>query len=131
MVYTIKEAAAKTELAPHTLRYYEEEKLLPYVKRDANGYRIYTEEDLSWIEVISFLRDANVSITDLKEMMNLSKGDKEVLSERIDILEAHQKKLQEQQEELKKTEEMVTIKINHLKQLENMDLSSLNKQKLC
>ncbi|MEK4301407.1 MerR family transcriptional regulator [Oceanobacillus sp. FSL W8-0428] len=131
MIYKIKEAAAKAKLAPHTLRYYEEERLLPNVKRDKNGYRIYTEDDLSWIEVISCLRDANVSITDLKEMMNLSKGDKEVLSERIDILEGHQKKLQKQQEELKKTEEMVTIKINHLKQLENMDLSSLNKQKLC
>lgn len=131
MTYTIKKAAAKAELAPHTLRYYEEEKLLPYVKRDTNGYRIYTDEDLSWIEVISCLRDANVSIADLKEMMDLSKGDKEVLSERIDILEAHQKKLQEQQKELKKTEEMVAIKINHLKQLENMDISSLNKQKLC
>ncbi|GGP10687.1 MerR family transcriptional regulator [Oceanobacillus neutriphilus] len=131
MTYTIKEAAAKAKLAPHTLRYYEEEKLLPYVKRDTNGYRIYNDEDLSWIEVISCLRDTNVSIADLKEMMNLSKGDKEVLSERIDILEAHQKKLQEQQKELKKTEEMVAIKINHLKQLENMDLTSLNKQKLC
>ncbi|MCT1901097.1 MerR family transcriptional regulator [Oceanobacillus sojae] len=131
MTYTIKEAAAKAELAPHTLRYYEEEKLLPYVKRDKNGYRIYTDEDLSWIEVISCLRDANVSIADLKEMMDLSKGDKEVLSERIEILEAHQKKLQEQQKELKKTEEIVAIKIKHLKQLENMDISSLNKQKLC
>lgn len=131
MTYTIKEAAAKTKLAPHTLRYYEEEKLLPYVKRNPNGYRIYNDDDLSWIEVISCLREANVSIADLKEMMSLSRGNRDVLRERIDILEAHQKKLQEQQEELKKTEEMVAIKINHLKQLGNMDLTGLNKEKLC
>lgn len=127
MTYTIKEAAEKTNLPPHTLRYYEEEKLIPFVKRDINGYRIYTDEDLSWIEVISCLREANVSIADLKEMMSLSKRNKEVLSERIAILEAHQEKLQKQQEELKRTEEMVAIKINHLKQLKNKDITSLNK----
>ncbi|WP_436884008.1 MerR family transcriptional regulator [Mammaliicoccus sciuri] len=131
MYYTIKEAAAKAKLAPHTLRYYEEEKLLPCVKRNTNGYRVYTDEDLSWLEVISCLREANVSINDLKEMMSLSKGDKKLLSEQIDILKAHQRKLQEQQEELKRTEQMVVIKINHLKQLKNIDLESLNKQKLC
>ena len=49
------------------------------------------DEDLSWIEVISCLRNANVSIADLKEMMSFLKGDREVLSERIDILKAHQK----------------------------------------
>ncbi|WP_323704383.1 MerR family transcriptional regulator [Mammaliicoccus sp. Dog046] len=131
MSYSIKEAAAKAKIAPHTLRYYEEEKLLPYVKRDANGYRIYTDEDLSWIEVVSCLREANVSIADLKEMMSLSKGEKSALSERINILDEHRKNIQEQQKDLKQKEEMLDIKINHLKQLEDMDLMSLNKQKLC
>uniref|UniRef100_UPI00403FA7A2 MerR family transcriptional regulator n=1 Tax=Oceanobacillus sp. FSL W7-1293 TaxID=2921699 RepID=UPI00403FA7A2 len=43
----------------------------------SNGYRIYNDEDLSWIEVISCLRNANVSIADLKEMMSFLKGDRE------------------------------------------------------
>lgn len=131
MSYTIKEAAAKTKLAPHTLRYYEEERLLPNVTRDINGYRMYTKEDLSWLEVISCLRDAHVSISDLKEMMNLSRGEKEALSEQINILKAHRKRLQKQQEELKQSEQLVTIKINHLKQLENINITSLSKQVLC
>ncbi|MEX5961000.1 MerR family transcriptional regulator [Mammaliicoccus sciuri] len=131
MAYTIKEAAAIVKLAPHTLRYYEEEKLISSVKRDENGYRIYTDEDLACLKIISCLRKVNVSITDIKEMMILSNKDEKMLSEQIYILKAHQRKLQKKQEELKLSEQIVSLKINHLKQLGNTDIKNLNKQKLC
>jgi len=129
--YTIKEAAEKANLRPHTLRYYEEEKLLPHVKRDENGYRSYSEEDLLWIETIACLRGTNISIADLKEMVELTKENKSALYQRIHILETHQKKLRQQQEELKQMEKKVTNKINHLKQLENTSLKDLEYFRLC
>lgn len=43
MEYHIKEAAAKVGLPTHTLRYYEQQGLLPFIKRDENGNRIFSE----------------------------------------------------------------------------------------
>ncbi|WP_445506205.1 MerR family transcriptional regulator [Niallia sp. 03190] len=52
MKYLIKEVAAKVGLPTHTIRYYEQEGLLPFVKRDENGNRIFDEEDVKWLEFI-------------------------------------------------------------------------------
>ena len=42
----IKEVSKITGMSIDTLRYYEKEGLLDYVKRDENGRRNYGEEDL-------------------------------------------------------------------------------------
>jgi hypothetical protein len=55
MTYTIAKAAKKTGISAHTLRFYDKEGLLPFVKRDANGNREFTEEDFEWLSVSHFL----------------------------------------------------------------------------
>ena len=47
---TIKEAAERTDLSAHMLRYYERVGLLPTVERATNGHRRYSKSDLGWIE---------------------------------------------------------------------------------
>ncbi len=46
MEYTIKQAAAKSNLTTHTLRYYDKEGLLPFVERDSSGNRLFTDNDI-------------------------------------------------------------------------------------
>ncbi|NKR09645.1 MerR family DNA-binding transcriptional regulator, partial [Escherichia coli] len=41
---TIKEISEKTGITPYTLRFYEREGILPSVKRDSSGNRMYDEE---------------------------------------------------------------------------------------
>lgn len=43
--YSIKQVTEKTGLTDDAIRYYEKIGLLPYVKRQQNGHRIYDEED--------------------------------------------------------------------------------------
>ncbi len=44
MMLSIKEAAIKVELTPHTLRYYESEGLIPFLQRDEQGHRVYRKK---------------------------------------------------------------------------------------
>ena len=44
MGYTIKEASNITGLSTSTLRYYDREGLLPFIKRLDSGYRSFSEE---------------------------------------------------------------------------------------
>lgn len=65
----IKEVQEKLKISSYTLRYYEKMGLIqPY--RDENGYRNYSEEDIHKIERIMFLRDINVPIEDIKDILN-------------------------------------------------------------
>ena len=66
---TIAEAAERTGLTTHTLRYYERDGLmLGAVDRSASGHRRYTERDLAWIEMITRLRSTGMPIREVRTL---------------------------------------------------------------
>lgn len=110
--YTIQEFAEKVNLSPHTLRYYEREGLLPASKRLDNTHRVYSESDMPWVTLICCLRSTGMSISDLKNYVELCKrGDSTVL-ERKQIILNQKKKIEDQLLELKKHLELINKKIN-------------------
>ena len=46
MKYSIKEVAEKLNISQYTLRYYDKKGLIPYLQRESNGVRRYTDEDI-------------------------------------------------------------------------------------
>ena len=79
MKYLIKEAAEKLNVSIHTLRYYDKEGLTPFIKKDENGVRKYTEEDLEWIRLLISIRDIDMPISNIREYINLFlQGDKTI-----------------------------------------------------
>ena len=55
MTYTIGQVAQKMGLTAHTLRYYDKEGLLPFVRKSGSGQRVFSEEDLDWLVIIDCL----------------------------------------------------------------------------
>lgn len=117
MTYTIQEVAEKVNLLSHTLRYYEKEGILPFIKRDKNGNRIYQESDLAWLELVICLRRTNIPLSDLRAIAQLSKKGSGTINERIGILEAHKKEIEKQQEELTYTLKKISEKITYYKSM--------------
>ena len=73
----IAEVAEKYKLTPDTLRYYERIGLLPTVTRTKGGIREYSEEDERWVEFMTCMRAAGLSIEALVEYAALFRqGDK-------------------------------------------------------
>ncbi|MCD7809011.1 MAG: MerR family transcriptional regulator, partial [Erysipelotrichaceae bacterium] len=58
-----------TGLSKQTLLFYEREKLIE-PSRDDNGYRNYNEKDLQLLTMIRFLRSMEISIDDIRLIMN-------------------------------------------------------------
>ena len=86
MEYLIKDASKKLNISIYTLRYYDKEGLTPFVKKDENGVRRYTEEDLEWIKMLINLRDIDMPISNIKEYITLYlKGD-ETIEERRELM---------------------------------------------
>ena len=67
MEYLIKDASKKLNISIYTLRYYDKEGLTPFVKKDENGVRKYTDEDLEWIRMLINLRDIDMPISNIRE----------------------------------------------------------------
>jgi DNA-binding transcriptional MerR regulator len=124
MGYQIKEVAEMVGLPTHTLRYYEQEGLLPTIKRDANGNRIFEEKDLSWLELIICLRKTDIALSELREIVELSKQGDGTLPKRKEILENHKEKMIKKQKELDKAFVKIDEKIEYFNQLEEKYLNS-------
>ena len=68
---TIAEASKKYEITADTLRYYEKEGLLPFIKRSESGIRVFGESDFGWFSIIHCLKQAGMSIKDIKKYMDM------------------------------------------------------------
>ncbi len=116
--FTIQQISNITKLSVHTLRYYEKIGLLDKVERDINGYRQYTESDISWIYFLIRLRVTGMPVSEMKQFSDLrSQGDSTV-SLRRELLEAHQKNVEEKIKDLQNNLHKIEEKINYYKRLD-------------
>ncbi|MBC1567402.1 MerR family transcriptional regulator [Listeria sp. FSL L7-1425] len=106
----IKDFATKTGLSIDTLRYYEEEKLLIPARNEKN-YRVYTEEDYCWVQLLLKIKQTGMSITNIKNFAGLQKQGDDSLPERMAILTNHMENLYEQQKNLAETISFVGKKV--------------------
>ncbi len=65
----IKEFARQTGLPAKTIRYYEEIGILPQPRRLGNGYRIYSESDISRARLVAGARALDFSLDDIQEIL--------------------------------------------------------------
>lgn len=92
MSYYIGEFARLTGLGIHTLRFYEREGLIRPC-RDAGGRRIYTEEDLAWIEFVQRLKETGMPLREIRRYAELRAEGQGTLADRLSMLEEHGREL--------------------------------------
>lgn len=100
-MYTIKEVADKMEVSEHTLRFWAKSGFFPFVKRNENNIRIFSEDDLAWVRIVKCLRSVGTENKAIKRYIDLCiKGDSTIRERYQIILDTKEKALQ-QMEELK------------------------------
>ena len=123
---TINEISKKFSLSKDTLRYWEKEKLIPTVKRDKNGYRVYDTKEKTGFFYIMVLRKAGMSIKKLKKFVNLYMKDSSAAEIRKHLLIVQRSQLNKEIINIKKTVNYLDYKIDHF----DDQLLSFEKEKL-
>src|ERR1041385_3422042 len=85
---TIQEVSEATGLSAHTLRYYERIGLIHPIEREENARRLYTEEDLGWIDFLLKLRATGMSIKDMQTYAELQRQGNETLPQSVEMLKS-------------------------------------------
>ena len=67
----IGELTQQVEVAPSTVRYYEEIGLLPPAARTESGYRVYHRADVERMRFIQRAKTLDFSLEEIKEILNL------------------------------------------------------------
>ena len=113
---SISEAAERTGLSAHTLRYWERAGLLQLVDRNGSGHRRYAEEDLERIKFLTKLRATGMPIRQVRRYADLLNRGDESSEERLALLEAHRKAVLAHLEETAGHLELIDWKINRYRE---------------
>ncbi|HEU5421435.1 MAG TPA: MerR family transcriptional regulator [Streptosporangiaceae bacterium] len=112
VLISISEAAQRSGLSVHALRFYEREGLFPSpVRRDAGGRRLYSEWDLEWLELCTKLRSSGMPLPAIRRYAGLVAAGTGNEAERLDLLRRHQAEITSQIAGLTACLEVISFKV--------------------
>ncbi|WP_104722676.1 MerR family transcriptional regulator [Helicobacter mesocricetorum] len=106
MAYTIKEVEKETGISSHTLRFWAKKGLFPFVEKDKNGVKYFSNTDVEWVRWIEWFRKSHMSIESIKDYITLAAKGEGTAKQRREMLSEQKKmviaKMQELDAVLKK-----------------------------
>ena len=133
-MYTIKEVAERMDVSEYTLRFWDKSGFFPFVTRDSNNIRQFSEEDLGWVQIVKCLRAVGTENKAIKRYIDLCLMGDSTIPERYGIIQATKIKALKEMEEMQKQLELLDFKENYYKNLIRDNLSDewnpLNNTKL-
>ena len=112
---SIAEAARRTGVSVHTLRYYERAGLvITTVERTNGGRRRYQQLDLDWITMCTKLRATGMPIKTIRRYAQLVSAGHGNEQERLALMEAHRADVTAKLAELQENLKLIDHKVNYL-----------------
>lgn len=99
-MWYVKELSKVTKVSIRTLHYYDKIGLLKPSERLANGYRVYSENDLLKLEQIIALKFFGFTLSHIKILLHKNKDMLSFLKAQLNLLEAEVSHLQGTQKKL-------------------------------
>lgn len=110
MTYSVGEMAKKLDVAPSTLRYYDQAGLLPFVERAPGGSRIFKDEDYEWLQVITCLKKTGMQLKDIREFIRMTMQGDVTIAPRLLLIQKQQESVKNQIRQLQEALEMLDFK---------------------
>ncbi len=111
-MYTIKEVADKMDVSEHTLRFWAKSGFFPFVTRDKNNIRQFSDNDLEWVKIVKCLRSVGTENKAIKKYIELCIAGDSTVKERYEIIKTTKQRVLSQMEDLKKQLDTLEYKEN-------------------
>ena len=115
MTYTIQQVSKMTNIPSTTLRYYDKEGLLPFLTRKESGYRVFSDIDLSMLQVLQCLKETGMTIEEMKQFSKWVQAGDDSLQERYDMFVRRKAIVEGQIAELQKSLAVIEHKMEYYK----------------
>jgi DNA-binding transcriptional MerR regulator len=111
MALHIGKLARLTGRSVHTIRWYEAQRLIPGVRRDPQGRRVYHEQHVEWLAMLERLRRSGMSIKELRNYASMVRKGAASLRECQQLLRTHRRLIEQRIADLTQALEVVDGKI--------------------
>jgi DNA-binding transcriptional MerR regulator len=110
---SIGQVAERTGLSVHALRFYEREGLLADpVRRESNGRRVYSEDDVEWLDMCIKFRSSGMPLDTIRKYTDLVRQGPGNEQDRLALLRSHQDYVTAQIQELTECLNVITHKVD-------------------
>lgn len=92
-MYSMKETCKKTGMSYENLKFYCNEGLVPNVRRDHRNYRVFSEQDIQWLQGLNCLKKCGMGIAEMKAYTALCLQGQCSIPERKQILNTKREQL--------------------------------------
>ena len=110
MVYTIGEISNILNIPASTLRFYDKKGILPIMERSSGGIRMFKDSDLEFLKIIECLKKSGLSLSEIKDFIDMADQGDKTLDERYQLFENRKKEVERQMQELQETLDIVNYK---------------------
>lgn len=100
MTYAMMRACRELGMTYQTLKFYCNQGLVPYVKRDKNNRRVFDEHDVEWVRSLTCLKRCGISIEEMRDYLNLCLEGEKSIPQRKKMLAEKRGRLGEQMEQI-------------------------------
>lgn len=111
--YSVTQAAKLVEISEHTLRYYDDKGLFPFLQKNESGKRLFSEADLQWAKLLECLSNSGLSIKEMQDYVELCIIGDSTVPERFELLKKQEKIIKDQIKEKKKQLKLLQFKLDY------------------
>lgn len=109
---SIGQVAERTGLSVHALRFYEREGILADpVRRESNGRRVYSEDDVEWLDMCIKFRSSGMPLDTIRRYTDLVRQGPGNEQDRLALLRSHQESVTAQIQELTESLSVISHKV--------------------
>lgn len=107
----ISEVSRETGLSSSAIRFYESQGLIRGVRKDKQGIRDFSSEDLKWLKFLAAIKNTRLSISEMMGYAELYYSRNENIGDRLAVTLKYKEKLLGEMEELQKGIDFLDCKI--------------------
>lgn len=99
--YSTKQTSELVGMSISQLHYYDHLGIIPFLNRTDNGYRRFSEKNITWLKELKIFVDSGMSLKDVKKLTDLVLiGKRETYEQQMKIVDAHIESLIEKRNEI-------------------------------
>lgn len=112
---SISEVSAKFNIPESTLRYYEKKGLLPLMERDEAGRRLFSEDQITLLEIVIYLKDTHMPISSIKQYVDWVVEGDHTTELRLEMMKNHKQAVLEEISVMTEALKGIDLKITRYK----------------
>ena len=110
--FTIKQTADITGISEDSIRYYEKIALLPRANRKDNGHRVYRQEDIDTMRLLSCLKKTGMPLEEMRPFLAVSvDADPAEYPELVERIRSHREHIVSQIASLQQVVDFIDMKL--------------------